>query len=301
MLDEWKEYNTECCIRIGDSIYPLPVDEMTIRTEFRLDGAPSFVTDISGKRISNWPTGQVYFDTQLSWGELGDEAERYESAIQALLYAVKNEIDIDFCPKTEFNEDDAILGVIPVLDNNLIRSFWSGQIRMRPGQLQLLKVDPVGDNLLPPGDGGGSGGGGNGDPGPIPIIPDPTIQFNCDQIVKIYLEEFAPAFVDGANVAMSIDPECGGVASFSKIIREPNRYEFEITDITFEIFGETALPEDAFKYTLCEPECDLENDWYQQQIDFEIAYNFISAGSYAITVFLGDDCNDLELTFNATK
>lgn len=290
-MDEWREYNTECCLRIGSIIYPIPVTTLIIKTVPRLDGAPPIVTDISGIRIANWPSGQVYHDAELSWGELGDEWQRYLDLFRALLLAVKNNLQIDFCPTYPFIESESIIGVVPEINDEMMSSTWIENIRHRPGSIKLFKAEPSGTGFLPPGD---------GDVEDPDLDPDPTIVFDCNVVYYIYLEPFDPFLTDPANVNISEDED--GVSSFSKTIRDEGGRVFTIDSVIFSS-GSTILDgDDGFRYEVCPLVCNEEDHYSELDIDFEIGYNFVNFGTYLVTINVKGICSEIyPLTFNIIK
>lgn len=143
MAEEWREYNTRCCVKVGGTVYPIPVSQLTIRMVPRLDGGPSFVTDISGVRRSNFKNRQHYLDTELSWAELGMQANEYYELVNALYnnIGVAGQ-DIYFCATYPYNVAYAIQS-IPEISNELLALVWNDQMREEPGSMKFYGVNPT--------------------------------------------------------------------------------------------------------------------------------------------------------------
>lgn len=137
------EFLSRCTIKIGTTEYPLSFSNLKIRTVPRLDGAPSFITDISGKRRTNYRTCEFYLDGEFSFPEHGyqwDEWTAFASAI--LAHTISSTDRIDLSLDVPYSASSEITDIIIIIDEDLLNHNFEDSIRLRPSSLKFKEVNP---------------------------------------------------------------------------------------------------------------------------------------------------------------
>lgn len=128
----------------------------------------SVITDISGQRVSNLSSSKCYRDFDLSWKELGDDADDFAYILKKLFDTQLGGGTITFCPVFPWDEEKATV-VLWNLKEETVGLLYDDQAKMMPADLELRSVGLFDYGAAM--SGGGGDGGGPVDP-PDPLNPD---------------------------------------------------------------------------------------------------------------------------------